>query len=148
MRFLRRNQEMPKASRFLYLNLYSLLLLLCGILAAAAPVHRVSRPLVVPQAALALLCVTKAVQLLSAWNDKKLKYKILMGRNKDEFRPDTFADFMQFPCGRLLTKAVLRDLGLRGKYKDLLVYRKSCTASARESCKRQETKIHINGEAL
>ena len=46
-----------------------------------------------------------------------------MGKNKNEFRPETFKAFMQMPCGRLLTKAVLKDLGKKSEYKNLIKYK-------------------------
>ena len=67
-----------------------------------------------------------------------------MGKNKNEFRPDSFKIFMQAPCGRLLTKAVLKDLGLSNKYKELLIYKEPLIISIKNGCIKQETKIYIN----
>ena len=71
-----------------------------------------------------------------------------MGKNKKEFRPETFKVFMQAPCGRLLTKSVLKDLGIRQKYKELLAYKKPLKLSIKEGCSKQETKIYINEDFL
>ncbi len=86
----------------------------------------------------------QAIKLLSTWKDKKIKYKILIGKNKKEFRPDSFQVFMQAPCGRLLTKVVLEDLGYKEKYKELLIYKEPFFISLKKSCQKQETKIYIN----
>lgn len=67
-----------------------------------------------------------------------------MGKNKNEFRPDSFQVFMQAPCGRLLTKTVLKDLNLKEKYKELLVYKEPFFVSLKKGCQKQETKIYIN----
>ena len=44
------------------------------------------------------------------WNDKIRQYNTLLARNKKEFRPDSFAIYMDYPCGRKIVRAVLRDL--------------------------------------
>lgn len=44
---------------------------------------------------------------------------MLMERNSDATRPDTFSDYMQAPCGRLLAKIVLKDLGREEEYLQL-----------------------------
>lgn len=67
-----------------------------------------------------------------------------MGKNKKEFRPDSFQVFMQAPCGRLLTKVVLEDLNKKEKYKELLIYKKPFFTSLKKGCQKQETTIYIN----
>lgn len=104
--------------------------------------------LIVPQVFVALFCLKQSVQLFSTWGDKKIKYEILIGKNRKEFRPDSFEVFMQAPCGRLLTKAVLKDLGVPEKYKDLLARKKPFELSIKEGCSKQETKIYINEDYL
>lgn len=135
---------MYKFFRFLYLNTYSFLLLFCGIINALIPFFRISKWLIVPQIIVSLFCIKQAMHLFSAWKDKKIKYEILMKKNIKEFRPDSFKVFMQAPCGRLLTKVVLKDLGLSKKYKELLVYKEPLIISMKNSCIKQETKIYIN----
>lgn len=110
------------------------------------PLFKVSKWLLIPQIILSLFFIKQAGKLFSTWKDKKLKYKILIERNKNEFRPDTFKVFMQAPCGRLLTKVVLTDLGIRNKYKELLVYKEPFIVSIKKSClpSSQKTKIYIN----
>ena len=51
---------------------------------------------------------------------------------------------MQAPCGRLLTKAVLKDLGMREKYEELLIYKEPLLVSMKKACEKTETKIYIN----
>jgi hypothetical protein len=55
---------------------------------------------------------------------------------------------MQAPCGRLLTKAVLKDLRLKEKYKELLVYKKPFFVSVKNNLKTQKTVIYINEDFL
>ena len=135
---------MYKFFRFLYLNTYSFLLLFCGIFTVLIPLFRISKWLIIPQLIVSLFCLKQAAHLFLSWKDKKIKYEILMGKNKNEFRPDSFKIFMQAPCGRLLTKAVLKDLGLSNKYKELLIYKEPLIISIKNGCIKQETKIYIN----
>lgn len=135
---------MYKFFRFLYLNTYSFLLLFCGVFTVLIPLFRISKWLIIPQLIVSLFCLKQAAHLFLTWKDKKIKYEILMGKNKNEFRPDSFKIFMQAPCGRLLTKAVLKDLGLSNKYKELLIYKEPLIISIKNGCIKQETKIYIN----
>ncbi len=135
---------MYKFFRFLYLNTYSFLLLFCGIFTVLIPLFRISKWLIIPQLIVSLFCLKQAAHLFLTWKDKKIKYEILMGKNKNVFRPDSFKIFMQAPCGRLLTKAVLKDLGLSNKYKELLIYKEPLIISIKNGCIKQETKIYIN----
>ncbi len=102
--------------------------------------------MILPQAIISLFCIRQAIFLFSTWKDKKLKYEILIGKNKKDFRPDSFKIFMQAPCGRLLTKSVLKDLGLSNKYKDLLIYKEPFFVSIKNACTKHESKIYINGD--
>lgn len=74
------------------------------------------------QIAVAYPFFKNGARILSAWDAKMREYHILMERNKDGFNPESFAKFMEAPCGRLLVKVVLRDLGYSDKYKSLKVY--------------------------
>ena len=102
--------------------------------------------MIILQVAASLFFVIQAVKLFSAWQDKKIKYKILMERNKNEFHPETFKIFMQAPCGVLLTKVVLKDLNLKERYSEVKIYKKSFFGLIKDGCinKTQETKIYIN----
>ncbi len=139
---------MRKITRFIYLNSYAILILICGIIAALLPLYKVSWWFVIPQAVVCLFCLKRAVQLFSTWNDKMNKYDILMRRNRNDFHPNSFKPFMNAPCGRLLVKAVLHDLGISKRYKELLVFRDPFLVSARKNCTPQETSIYINNEDL
>ena len=145
---------MHRFFRYLYLNTYSFLLLICGIIVALIPFYRILKWLIILQVAASLFFVIQAVKLFSAWQDKKIKYKIdLKGRNfltlldyTPEFHPETFKIFMQAPCGVLLTKVVLKDLNLKERYSEVKIYKKSFFGLIKDGCinKTQETKIYIN----
>ena len=138
------DQHMQKTSRFIYINTYSFLLLICGIAVALVPFFQVSKLLVIPQVILFFICIKYSMQIFSTWKGKKKRYAILMERNKKHFRPDTFEPYMQAPCGRLLTKVVLKDLGLEKRYKDLLIYKPSLIESIKKNCTPVKTTIYIN----
>ena len=108
------------------------------------PLFHIHKSLIVPQVLVSIVCFKNAFHLFSTWSDKKIKYKILIGKNKNGFREDSFKVFMQAPCGRLLTKAVLKDLGIREKYNELIVYKEPLLVALKKGCVKQETKIYIN----
>jgi hypothetical protein len=139
---------MHKIFRFIYLNTYSFLLLICGIIVFAIPLFIISKILIIPQIFFTLFLLNSAIKLFATWNDKKRMYKVLILKNKKQFRADSFKDFMQAPCGRLLTKAVLKDLRLKEKYKELLVYKKTFFVSLKKNLKTQKTVIYINEDFL
>ena len=134
--------------RFLYLNLYSFLLLIAGILVILLPFYKISKWVLIPQGIIALYLLVTGGKLFSTWDDKKAKISILLGKNKDEFRPDTFEVFMQAPCGRLVTKTVLADLGKSHEYRNLLKFKKPFLKAIKESCKPTKAVIYINEEAF
>lgn len=135
---------MNKIARFIYLNTYSFLLLICGIAVALIPCYQVSKLLLIPQFFIFFICIKHSAQLFSTWNSKKIKYAVLMERNRKQIRPDTFEVYMQAPCGRLLTKAVLKDLGEKDRYRELLVYKPSLIESIKENFTPVKSKIYIN----
>ena len=139
---------MRKTARFIYLNTYAILILICGIIAALLPLYKVTWWLVIPQAVVCLFCMKQAVQLFSTWGDKMDKYDILMRRNREDFHPNSFKPFMNAPCGRLLVKAVLHDLGISGRYRELLVFREPLLVRARKNCTAQQTNIYINEDII
>lgn len=114
---------MNKIFRFLYLNTYSFLLLFGGIILILISFLGIPKLLTIPSIIISFFFFYNSVKLFSSWNDKKVKCEILYKKNINEFRPDTFKVFMQAPCGRLVTKVVLKDLNQKEKYKELLIYK-------------------------
>ena len=57
------------------------------------------------------------------WEEKYRQYNILYERNKNKFRPETFKIYMDAPCGRIVSHAVLKDLGLNSEYKRITIYK-------------------------
>ena len=130
--------------RFLYLNVYAFSLAFGGIGIALIPCYKVGWWLVALQVIAFYVCERNAFKIFSSWNDKKRKYDILIQKNEVEFRPDTFTDYMQAPCGQLLAKIVLADLNKSSEYKNLLKLKKPLWKLLKSSCKPQKTVIFIN----
>ena len=135
---------MNKIFKFFYLNTYSFLLLLCGIIIILLPLNKFSNLLIVPQVIIFFVFVYYSCKLFSTYNDKLLKCEILIKKNQNEFRPETFKIFMQAPCGRLVTKTVLRELNIKEKYKELLIYKEPFIVSIKNNFKPIKTTIYIN----
>ena len=143
-RFLHLRMVMHKFIRFAYLNTYSFLLLICGAIPAVIPLYRISMLLLLLQISGSLLLFYSSVKLFSTWRDKKIKYEVLLAKNRNGFRQESFKVFMQAPCGRLLTKAVLADLGLKDKYRELLAYKEPFFDSVKNGFKTTRTRIYMN----
>ena len=101
---------MKKLFRFLYLNTYGLLLICAGLVAVGIPFWKISIWSLVIQLPLSVFFIWQGAVLLSRLNDKKREYQVLMKKNANEFNSESFKIFMQAPCGRKLTRAVLKDL--------------------------------------
>jgi hypothetical protein len=135
-------------SRFLYLNIYSFLLVFAGIATLAAPFYMLSKWTIIIQCIVAVKLFVISGQLFSTWGSKKREIELLIKRNQKEFRPDTFEVFMRAPCGRLIARQVLRDLNKRDEYKSLLKLRKPLLKRLRENCTPTKTVVHINEEFI
>lgn len=136
--------------RFVYLNSYAYLLLFAGIGIAFIPLYRVHWILAIPHIAVVLVLVDSAIKILSRWKSKKRSYNILIERNREEICIDSFKEYMQAPCGRLLVRVVLTDLGKKEEYRTL---KKKFIPTLREhfkmikkAMKPQRTVIYIAGE--
>jgi hypothetical protein len=112
------------------------------------PFYTISKWTLVIQGIVVIKLFTIAGKLFSTWDDKKLKIDILIKRNQEEFRPDTFGVFMQAPCGRLIVHYVLRYLNKRGEYKSLLKLQKPLLERLRDNCMPVKTIIYINKDFI
>lgn len=115
----------PSICRYLYLNSYALLLLLVGGGILLLPGWLIHWSVVIAQVVVALPFLKNGIRILNAWESKMREYNILMQRNAKNFTPSSFAKYMEAPCGRLLVRVVLKDLGCSKRYKELKVYKKS-----------------------
>ena len=129
--------------RFLFLNFYAFLLLLVGVGIGVIPLYRQSWWLVAPQAIFVIICIRGAIGIFSSWNHKKREYSILYRKNEKEIRPESFSEYMQAPCGRLMTRVVLKDLGRSSSYKELKKLKKPLLERLKEGCSGQKTVVTI-----
>jgi len=135
-------------ARFLYLNIYSFLIVCAGILALVLPFYSITKWTLVIQAIIAIKLFMISGRLFSSWEYKKREIDLLVNRNKTEFRPETFEVFMQAPCGRLVVREALRDLNMQEKYKVLLELQKPLLERLKNNCTPSKTVIFINEEKI
>ena len=100
----------------LYLNAYAILLLVIGVGICFIPFYKISYLFLIVQIPIVFLLLRGSGVILSSWKSKKRSYKILIEKNKKGFCEESFHEYMEAPCGRLLTKLVLRDLEMEDKY--------------------------------
>lgn len=129
--------------RFLYLNSYAFLLIFIGVGIAVIPCYRWHWSLVVVQALFVLMFIYYAMKIFSSWPEKKRVYKVLIERNEKGLRPETFNDYMQAPCGRLLAHIVLKDLGRQEQFAELDKLQKHFWQIKKSDCLPKETRIVI-----
>lgn len=128
--------------RFIYLNAYAILLLVVGVGIGVIPLYKISFYLLIPQILLVIVFIKGSYGIFTSWEDKKRKYVVLMERNSKCFRPDTFSEYMQAPCGRLLVKIVLEDLDQSDKYKMLRKQRQPFFKELKNNCATKEVKVY------
>jgi len=134
--------------RFLYLNIYSFVPIFAGALVLLLPFYKINKYIFIVQIIITFCLFILAAKLFCAWEDKKKKRQVLLGKNRDVFRPDTFEVFMQAPCGRLIVQSVLSELCKSGEYKNLLKFKKPVLVAIKENFKPVKTVVYINEDAL
>lgn len=110
------------------------------------PFYRITLWILLVQGLIAIYLFNISLKLFSAYNDKLIKIKILLGKNKNKFRPETFKVFMQAPCSRLMVRYVLKIMNKRDEYKNLLKLKKPFVENMREGCIQTNTVIYFNEE--
>jgi len=106
-----------KFLRFLYLNIYAFLLLGLAVGFFLLPIDIFM--LLLKYMLVAYLMIS-GIYLISLWNSKNRRMKILFARNLKEIRPATFNNGVwKTPCGRLMVNIVLRDLRKTEYYNSL-----------------------------
>jgi hypothetical protein len=135
-------------SRFLYLNIYSFLIVCAGILTLVMPFYLIYKWTLVMQVIVAIKLFMISGRLFSTWENKKREIDLLTKRNQVEFRPETFEIFMQAPCGRLVVHQVLRDLNKPDEYKSLLKLQKPLLERLRNNCTPAKTVVYINEDVV
>ena len=112
------------------------------------PFWLITKWILVAQGIAAVYLFSISGKLFSTWGAKKREIDLLVKRNKNGFRPDTFELYMQAPCGRLVAREALRELNMRGEYKTLLKLQKPLLERLRNNCAPVKTVIFINEESV
>jgi hypothetical protein len=118
--------------------------LFLGLGVLGIPLFRITVFLCLPQIIIAIIVFQNSVRLFSTWSDKKRKMHLLLQKNSKAFSRETFKIFMSAPCSRLIVKSVLKDLGKKQMYTELLVYKEPLWVSIKNNFTPIETKIYIN----
>lgn len=137
------NKDISTFSRYLYINLYAFLLILLGGGILITPLYRLNPYWLALQLPFTIACIQFAYNILSKWNAKKRRYRKLMETNRETFDPLSFYEYMQAPCGRLLVKLVLTDLGMSEQYRNLKSLQEPWWKNLKGCCKRKKTVIII-----
>lgn len=130
--------------RFMYLNFWAFFLLLCAVGLALAPVWRLGAVAVAVQVVVVLALAKGSLNIFNTWGDKKRKYAVLVVRNGNGIRPETFGEYLDAPCGRLLVRIVLRDLGEERRYREIRKTRKGFWRLDRNACRGQRVVVRVN----
>lgn len=137
------NKGISRFHRFLFLNFYAFLLLFIGVGIGVVPFYKLNWWLVALQVIIVGTFIVSSIRIFSMWEHKKRDYSILMRKNEQGFRPTSFSDYMQAPCGRLLTILVLHDLGQMTMYAELKKLKKPFLQRLKEGCAGQETVVTV-----
>lgn len=110
---------MKKVLRYIYLNIYGIcLIMIAGALVFLLSSFNQNHVFVkIGICCFSIFIGYKGCWILFQWKEKKRWYAKLMSINKNAIKDESFRSFIGTPCGNLLTKSVLRDLGKYREYK-------------------------------
>ena len=74
--------------------------------------------------------------------------RLLLKKNSAKFLPESFKLYMKAPCSRLVVKSVLRELGQKRRYRELLVYKDPLWILLKDFCKPVKTTVYIKEDFL
>ena len=138
--------------RFNYLNIYAYLLLIMGVGISFLPLYEVHWLLLVAQIITVIVLLHASIRIFNSWGSKKRSYTVLMERNRNGIREETFKEYMLAPCGRLLVKIVLTDLGERHQYKKIRkmysITLSNFIKAVKESRKPKRTVVYVAGKKV
>ena len=105
-----------KLLRFVFLNSYAFLLVGIGISLILMPNEIF---LIVLKYIFAIGCILNAIGIFAKWKIKKRMMEILIQRNRNEIRPDTFKKYRGELCWELVYHYVFSELRKTEKYRVL-----------------------------
>ena len=129
--------------RFVYINTYAFMLLFLCIGIMVISFVFCSGIIFIICLLAGLFCLQMAIKIFSSWPGKIRHYNKLMESNTPVFSPDSFKDYIQAPCGCLLTRVVLKDLGKTYQYSNLCKLRPPLRERIRSACEPHNTVIYI-----
>jgi len=135
--------DIQTVPRYIYLNMYAFLLLFLCISTTIISFYFCDGLLFFACLVLAFFCLIMAIKIFSTWPGKIRHYHRLIERNTPEFTPDSFKEYIQAPCGCLLTRVVLKDLGKSDQYPTLCKLRLPLRERIRSACIPRQTVIFI-----
>jgi hypothetical protein len=129
--------------RYIYLNTYAFLLLFAAIGVGCLPLYRLENGWYIAlQVVVALMFLSYALKIFKTFKAKKKRYARLMEANAQQFVPTSFEEYMQAPCGRLLVRVVLTDLGKREAYRDLQKLKAPLKTRLHDACVPKKTIVY------
>ena len=119
--------------RYIYLNTYAFLLLFAAIGVGCLPLYRLENGWYIAlQVVVALMFLSYALKIFKTFKAKKKRYARLMEANAQQF----------VPCGRLLVRVVLTDLGKREAYRDLKKLKAPLKTRLHDACVPKKTIVY------
>ena len=129
--------------RFIFLNAYAFLLVFLCIGITVISFVFCSGVIFAACLFIALICLHMGIKIFATWPGKIKHYNKLMETNSQLFSPDSFKEYIQAPCGSLLTRVVLKDLGKTDQYPNLCKLRLPLRERIRSIYEPHRTVIYI-----
>lgn len=139
-----KNYSISTFKRYVYINMYAILILIMGMVIIFLPLSQYSSYLIYLQILLFLICLKASFKIFSSWKAKKRRYMKLIQENMSCFNPSSFEEYMKAPCGRLLVNLVLKDLGYQDQYHKLKIYKISWNKTVKENFKVKKIVVYKN----
>ena len=132
--------------RFIFINAYAFILLFLSIGITVISFIFCSGILFIACLLIGFICLQMAIKIFATWPGKIRHYNKLMENNTQVFSPDSFKEYIQAPCGCLLTRIVLKDLGKTDQYPNLCKLRSPLGERIRSVCEPHKTVIYIRNK--
>ena len=105
-----------KLLRFFYINTFSFILIVLGAATIFIPIDIFY---LILKILIAIWCVSGGILLITRWKARKRKIEILVARNLNKLRPDTFRQLKRTLCGQLMVNLAISDLRKTENYQNL-----------------------------
>ena len=129
--------------RYIFVNTYAFLLLFAAISIGCLPLYKLNIWYVVVQVVVALVLLSYAVKIFKTFPAKKKRYQRLIEANQHQLQVESFEEYMQAPCGRLLVRVVLTDINQRDAYPQLKKLKAPLPERFKKACVPQKTVIYV-----